>query len=145
MAQCRWPDGSRKPDMRSRPDDCRVCRDRAALLRVAQQDFIGARIMWRSSAPRTIGDCYRVAQYAYSEYYAPAWPVAQNSAELTALLRPGGRAFLLYTLPVELRAFHRDLLETVDADFDTVRFPGNTGRRDVYVCRERSRHGSRQP
>ena len=72
--------------------------------------------------------------------------MAQNSAELTALLRPGGRAFLVYTLPVELRAFHRDLLEIVDADFDTVRvFPGTLAGGDVYVCRERIRHSSKQP
>ena len=112
-----------------------------------KQDFIGARDY--VAQQRTADDpviVIGVAQYAYSEYYAPAWPVAQNSAELTALLRPGGRAFLLYTLPVELRAFHRDLLETVDADFDTVKvFPGTLAGGDVYVCRERSRHGSRQP
>jgi hypothetical protein len=72
--------------------------------------------------------------------------VAKDSAELTALLRPGGRAFLLYTLPVELRAFHRDLLEIVDADFDTVKvFPGTLAGGEIYVCRERSRHSLKQP
>jgi mannosyltransferase len=112
-----------------------------------KQDFIGARDYVERQ--RTADDqviVIGVAQYAYSEYYAPAWPVAKDSAELTALLRPGGRAFLLYTLPVELRAFHRDLLEIVDAGFDTVKvFPGTLAGGEIYVCRERSRHSLKQP
>jgi hypothetical protein len=112
-----------------------------------KQDFTGARDYVEQQ--RTAADpviVIGVARYAYSEYYAPTWPVARTGAELAALLRPGSRAFLLYTMPVELYAFHPDLVQVLNADFETVKiFPGTLGNGEVYVCRERSPHLPAQP
>jgi 4-amino-4-deoxy-L-arabinose transferase-like glycosyltransferase len=112
-----------------------------------KQDFVGARDYVEQQ--RTAADpviVIGVAQYAYSLYYAPAWPVARSADEFTALLRPGGRAFLVYTMPIELRAFHDDLMKIVNADFEIVRvFPGTLGDGDVYVCRERDPDSRKQP
>jgi hypothetical protein len=106
-----------------------------------KQDFVGARDY--VELQRTAGDpviAVSLAAHAYSEYYAPAWPAAWNSGELAALRGPSGRAFLVYTLPEDLRAFHPDLWSAVNADFDTVKiFPGTLGGGEVYVCRERSK------
>jgi hypothetical protein len=106
-----------------------------------KQDFIGARDYVERQ--RTAGDpaiAVSLAAHAYSEYYAPAWSAAWTSGELAALRAPSGRAFLVYTLPEDLRAVHPDLWSAVNADFDTVKiFPGTLGGGEVYVCRERSK------
>jgi hypothetical protein len=106
-----------------------------------KQDFVGARDYVERQ--RTAGDpviALSLAADAYSEYYAPAWAAARTSGELAALRGPSGRAFLVYTLPEDLRAFHPDLWSAVHADFDTVKiFPGTLGGGEVYVCRERSK------
>jgi hypothetical protein len=106
-----------------------------------KQDFVGARDYVERQ--RTAGDpviAVSLAADAYSEYFAPAWPAARTSGELAALRGPSGRAFLVYTLPEDLRAFHPDLWSVVHADFDTLKiFPGTLGGGEVYVCRERSR------
>jgi mannosyltransferase len=108
-----------------------------------KQDFVGARDYVERQ--RTGGDpviAVSLAAHAYSEYYAPAWPAAWNSGELAALRGTSGRAFLVYTLPEDLRAFHPDLWSAVHADFDTVKiFPGTLGGGEVYVCRERKLSG----
>jgi hypothetical protein len=106
-----------------------------------KQDFLGARDYVERQ--RTAGDpviVVSLASHAYSEYYAPAWPAAWTSSELAALRGSSGRAFLVYTLPEDLRSFHPDLWSVVNADFDTVKiFPGTLGGGEVYVCRERSK------
>jgi len=108
-----------------------------------KQDFVGARDYVERQ--RTAGDpviAVSLAAHAYSEYYAPAWPAAWTSGELAALRGPRGRAFLVYTLPEDLRAFHPDLWSAVHADFDTVKiFPGTLGGGEVCVCRERKLSG----
>jgi hypothetical protein len=106
-----------------------------------KQDFVGARDYVERQ--RTAGDpviALSLAARAYSEYYAPAWPAAWTSGELAALRGSSGHAFLVYTLPEDLRAFHPDLWSEVHADFDTIKiFPGTLGGGEVYVCRERSK------
>jgi hypothetical protein len=105
-----------------------------------KQDFVGARDYverQRSAGEPVIA--VSLAVHAFSEYYAPTWAPAWTAGQLAALLGPGGRAFLVYTLPEELRAFHPDLWKAVNTDFDTVRiFPGTLGGGEVYVCRERA-------
>lgn len=110
-----------------------------------KQDFVGARDYVERQ--RTAGDpviAVSLAAHAYSEYYAPAWPAAWTSGELAALRGPSGRAFLVYTLPEDLRAFHPDLWSAVHADYYTVKiFPGTLGGGEVYVCRERSKQSGK--
>lgn len=113
-----------------------------------KQDFTGARDYVERL--RTGGEpviALSVAAHAYSEYYAPTWQAASTSSQLAALLRgSSGRAFVVYTLPEELRAFHPDLWSAVNADFDTVKiFPGTLGGGEVYVSRERARLAGARP
>jgi hypothetical protein len=104
-----------------------------------KQDFTGARdfvISQLGTGDKVV--VVGLAAHAYSKYYAPQWPVA-NSAQELATLRPArARVFLLYTLPIELKAAHPDVWRTVEAEFETVRvFPGTLGGGEVYVSRDR--------
>jgi hypothetical protein len=80
-----------------------------------------------------------LAEHVYPPYYAPSWPVARTRDELAALRANNGRTFVVYTLPIELRAAHPDLWSAIQADFETERiFWGTLGGGEVYVCRDRN-------
>lgn len=108
-----------------------------------KQDYTGARDFIESR--RAAGDKVIVvglAAHAYTEYYEPSWPAANNAADLAALRRNSGRPYLVYTLPIELKAAHADIWKVVQSDFETLKiFPGTLGGGEVYVCRERSNLG----
>jgi len=104
-----------------------------------KQDFTGA--MAYVEQQRRPGDTVVVvglAEHVYHAYYAPSWPVAQTSEELAALRSSTGRTFVVYTLPIELRAVHPGIWQTLQTDFETDRvFWGTLGGGEVYVCRSR--------
>jgi hypothetical protein len=104
-----------------------------------KQDFTGAKAY--VDQERRPGDTVVVtglAEHVYPPYYAPSWPVAQTSEQLTALRSHTGRTFVVYTLPIELRAVHPDIWKTLETDFETDRiFWGTLGGGEVYVSRDR--------
>src|SRR5204863_2636238 len=103
-----------------------------------KQDFTGARAYVESEF--RAGDAIAVAglaQHAYARYYAPSWKVVSTPEELAALRANASRTFLVYTLPIEMRAAHAELWHTIEADFQTERiFRGTLGGGEVYVCRD---------
>jgi hypothetical protein len=105
-----------------------------------KQDFAGAREFVNRA--RGSGDpvvAVGLAGRAYHEYFAPRWPAPQNEAELAASLKSAARAWLVYTLPIELEAYHPEIWRVVESDFEVVRvFHGTLGGGEVYVCRERA-------
>jgi len=105
-----------------------------------KQDFTGA--MAYVEQQRRPGDTVVVvglAEHVYPVYYAPSWPVAQDEKQLAALRSPAGRTFVVYTLPIELRAIHPDIWKTLQTDFETDHvFWGTLGGGEVYVCRSRA-------
>jgi hypothetical protein len=105
-----------------------------------KQDFTGARAYVESQFRR--GDAVAVvglAEHAYAPYYAPSWKVVHTPLELSALRSASSRTFLVYTLPIELRAAHGDLWKMIQTEFATERiFRGTLGGGEVYVCRERN-------
>ena len=110
-----------------------------------KQDFTSARdFAERQQGSGDVIVTVGLADHAYSQYYAPAWPVAHDPEELAALRRQHTRTFLVYTLPTELQAFHPALWRAVQAGFEVIKiFPGTLGGGAVYVCRER-RSGARR-
>jgi mannosyltransferase len=106
-----------------------------------KQDFTGA--MAYVEQQRRPGDTVVVvglAEHVYPVYYAPSWPVAQDEKQLAALRSQTGRTFVLYTLPIELRAVHPDIWKTLQTDFETDHvFWGTLGGGEVYVCRSHPR------
>jgi hypothetical protein len=108
-----------------------------------KQDFTGA--MAYVEQQRRAGDSVVVvglAEHVYPTYYAPSWPVADTVEQLAALRSENGRTFVVYTLPIELRAVHPDIWKALESDFETVRvFWGTLGGGEVYVCRNRQALG----
>jgi mannosyltransferase len=108
-----------------------------------KQDFTGARDYvegQRTPADRVV--VVGLAVYAYADYYAPDWTVAATGTDLTALEQGGQRVFLVYTLPIDLKAAHPDIWKIVNSEFETMKvFPGTLGGGEVYVCRERTQSG----
>ena len=104
-----------------------------------KQDFTGARDFVESQVgPGDKIVVVGLAVHAYSKYYAPQWAVANTAQELASLRPNGARVFLVYTLPIELKAAHPDLWRSVQGEFETVKvFPGTLGGGEVYVSRDR--------
>jgi hypothetical protein len=104
-----------------------------------KQDFTGARDFVESQAgPGDKIVVVGLAAHVYSKYYAPQWAVANTAQELASLRPNGARVFLVYTLPIELKAAHPDLWRSVQGEFETVKvFPGTLGGGEVYVSRDR--------
>ena len=106
---------------------------------LSKQDFEGAKRFVESNAGSDEPIvAVRLAARVYSRYYAPDWAPAQDMAELRAALRPERRAWLVYTLSPEIRAFEPGIWETIENDFEVVEvFWGTLGGGEVYVCRQK--------
>jgi uncharacterized membrane protein len=105
-----------------------------------KQDFTGARD-WveRSRAPGDAVVAVGLAGVAYGRYFAPNWDVAQSQAELDAIRTNRSNVWLVYILPIQLKAYRTDIWNTIQNEFQTVEvFPGTLGGGGVYVCRQRS-------
>jgi hypothetical protein len=104
-----------------------------------KQDYIGAReyveqIQPSADAVGVVG----LARHAYGRYYAPHWKAIESPAELNAFIQQNRPVSLVYTLPIELAAFHPELWKTVQENFEEQRvFPGSLGGGEVYVCRRK--------
>jgi hypothetical protein len=113
-----------------------------------KQDFRGARDYVERH--RQAGDAVvavTLAGVAYGRYFAPHWSVAQTLEELTAVRRNPSRLWLVYTLPIEVKAYQPDIWQVIQKDFEVVKvFPGTLGGGEVYVCRLRpERQASPKP
>ena len=106
-----------------------------------KQDYTGAREYVESH--RGPGDsvvAVGLAGVAYGRYFAPRWSVAQTHEELDAVRRQNANVWLVYTLPVEVKAYRPDVWQAIQNEFEVVKvFPGTLGGGEVFVCRERSR------
>jgi hypothetical protein len=105
-----------------------------------KQDFTGARDFVERE--RSAGDpvvAVGLAGRAYHDYFAPGWAAPQSESELDAARKSASSTWLVYTLPIELKAYHPEIWKVVERDFEVVRvFYGTLGGGEVYVCRERA-------
>jgi hypothetical protein len=110
-----------------------------------KQDYSGARDYVESRrGPNDAVVAVGLAGAAYERYYAPSWSVAQTNAELDAARPAGGNIWLVYTLPVEVKAYRPEIWQRIQSDFAVDRvFPGTLGGGDVVVCRQRSKNDQR--
>ena len=96
-----------------------------------KQDFAGARDLVESE--REPGDAVVAVGLAadmFSRYFAPDWPIAVSEDELSALQSRHRRVWLVYTLPIHMRAWHPELWRRVQEDFEPIRtFPWYSRRR----------------
>ncbi len=104
-----------------------------------KQDFLGARDFIRHMRMKDDGVvAVGLAGKAYGMYYARDWAVVQTRAELDDFRASCPRSWLVYTLPIEVRAYHPQVWEDIVSDYEVVKiFPGTLGDGDVTVCLER--------
>jgi mannosyltransferase len=104
-----------------------------------KQNFTGARAYVEQEL--SSGDAVVVAglaEHAYSLYYAPSWKTVRTARELAQTEAQAHHTFVVYTLPIELRAAEPELWNAIQSGFETERiFWGTLGGGEVYVCRER--------
>ena len=104
-----------------------------------KQDFTGARDFVETA--RRAGDgvvAVGLAGVAYRRYFAPQWVQAETPEQLDDVRRSHAAVWLVYTIPVELKAYRPEIWKVVDRDFETVKvFPGTLGGGEVHVCREK--------
>ena len=109
-----------------------------------KQDYGGAReYVEQNRRPGTHAVAAGLAAVVYKNYYAPHWDTVSSAGELDALLRRDPNLSLVYTLPIQLKAFDPALWRVIDNDFEVVKvFPGTLGGGEVYVGRLRTSRGS---
>lgn len=106
-----------------------------------KQDFAGAadyveRTRNEADAVVSVG----LAAEAYRRYYAPvSWKTVDTAAELDAIRASHARTWLVYTLPIQVRAYHPEIWKTVEREFESVAvFPGTLGDGALTVCVNRA-------
>jgi hypothetical protein len=104
-----------------------------------KQDYSGARDYVESHrGPDDAVVAVGLAGVAYERYYAPKWSAAQTETELNVVRRGHNQTWLVYTLPVEVKAYRKAVWEIIQSDFEIVKiFPGTLGGGEVVVCKER--------
>ncbi|MCM3874553.1 MAG: glycosyltransferase family 39 protein [Pyrinomonadaceae bacterium] len=109
-----------------------------------KQDYTGARdYVENHRGPNDAVVAVGLAGVAYERYYAPTWSVAQTESELEFVRRAGENTWLVYTLPVEVKAYRPGVWRTIQSDFTIVKvFPGTLGGGEVVVCRQRPKNES---
>jgi mannosyltransferase len=101
-----------------------------------KQDFSGARdYVETHRGPDEPVVAVGLAGIVYGRYFAPQWLIAQTGEELKAARRDHSSIWLVYTLPIEVKAYRPELWNAIESDFKTVKvFPGTLGSGEVYVC-----------
>jgi 4-amino-4-deoxy-L-arabinose transferase-like glycosyltransferase len=105
-----------------------------------KQDYTGARDYVESHrGPNDVVVAVGLAGVAYKSYFAPNWSVAQTEPELESIRKGNKNVWLIYTIPVEVKAYRRDIWQTIQTEFAVVKvFPGTLGGGEVVVCRQLS-------
>jgi len=104
-----------------------------------KQDYSGARDFVESHKdPGDAVVAVGLAGVAYPRYYAPGWSSAQTAEELDQVRLGSRQTWLVYTLPVEVKAYRPAVWARIQTDFEIVRiFPGTLGGGEVVVCKQR--------
>jgi hypothetical protein len=109
-----------------------------------KQDFTGAKsYVEQNRRSDELAVAVGLAGIAYEKYFAPNWPVVRSHGELNALGESHLTVWLIYTLPIHLKAYHPEIWELINNDFKIVKvFPGTLGGGEVYVCRREPANGT---
>ncbi|HMM80891.1 MAG TPA: glycosyltransferase family 39 protein [Pyrinomonadaceae bacterium] len=105
-----------------------------------KQDFSGARTFVEHE--RSQGDgivAVSLAGVVYGRYLTPPWPVATTASDLEALENRADTEWLVYTIPIEIKAFKPDLWKVIERDYSVVKiFPGTLNGGEVFVCKKKA-------
>ena len=79
-----------------------------------------------------------IAGMMYSKLFAPHWSAAETEAELENIQQKGGKVWLIYTLSPEIKAFHPEMWQIIEKDYEIVKvFPGTLNGGEIFVCQKR--------
>lgn len=108
--------------------------------KLPKQDFSGARNYVESE--RSKGDgivAVSLAGVVYGRYLMPPWPVASSASDLETMERRSDSEWLIYTLPIEIKAFKPELWKVIERDYSVVKvFPGTLNGGEVFVCKKKA-------
>jgi mannosyltransferase len=79
-----------------------------------------------------------LAGVVYGSYLTPYWPTAKTGPELENIQQGSDRMWLVYTIPIEVKAFRPDVWRMIERDYEVVQvFQGTLNGGEVFVCRKR--------
>jgi hypothetical protein len=106
-----------------------------------KQDFTGARD-WVERTRQAGEEVVAVGLAAkVYPYFAPGWAVPATDGAFEKLVREERAEWLVYTLPIQLRAWHPGIWAAVERDYEAARvFPGTLGDGAVYACRRKAQN-----
>jgi hypothetical protein len=106
-----------------------------------KQDYSGAKKYVEGHSDQ--GDrviAVSLAGVVYGSYLTSPWAVVRTDAELEMAEQTNAGTWLVYTLPIEIKAFRPELWRAIERDYEVIQvFPGTLNGGEVYVCRKRSR------
>ncbi len=107
-----------------------------------KQDYSGARdFVERNRRSNDAVVAVGLAGVAYSKYFAPQWAAAQTQVELNNARQGHSDVWLVYTIPIQVKAYRPDVWKVIEREFEVVKvFPGTLGGGEVFVCRQRNKN-----
>jgi len=105
-----------------------------------KQDFSGAReYVEKRRLPDDAIVAVSIAGMMYGKLFAPEWLTAEEGVDLEKIEKKNGKLWLVYTLSPEIKAFHPELWQMIEKDYEVVEvFPGTLNGGEIYVCRKRN-------
>jgi hypothetical protein len=105
-----------------------------------KQDFSGAKnYVDINRSPNDQVVVVSLAGVFYDSYLTLPWRVAKTGVELEELQKNVSQTWLIYTLPIEVRAFRPDVWQVIERDYKVVRvFPGTLNGGEIFVCQKRT-------
>ncbi len=75
---------------------------------------------------------------AFQRYYGRPWPLLETRAQLDAQLKPDHGTWLIYAMPIYVRASQPEIWDAIQSRFTVVRvFPGTLSGGEIFVCRSK--------
>ncbi len=79
-----------------------------------------------------------VVTTAFQRYYGRSWPLLETRAQLDAQLVQDRGTWLIYAMPIYIRASQPDVWDAIQSRFTVVRvFPGTLSGGEIFVCRSK--------
>jgi mannosyltransferase len=105
-----------------------------------KQNFSGARdYVENQRLPGEKVVAVSIAGMMYEKLFAPSWSVAETGADLENIQEKSEKIWLIYTLSPEIKAFHPDMWQMIEKDYEVVKiFPGTLNGGEIFVCQKRT-------
>lgn len=112
-----------------------------------KQDYLGAmRFVEDQRRPYEQIVTVGIVTMPYQQYYGRSWPLLETRAQLDATLSRDHATWLIYTMPISIRANYPEIWEAIQTEFKVVRvFPGTLAGGEIYVCKSKDQEDRSTP